>query len=141
MRRARQIKALKLMQRIEKMRLDEQSSALGKIRAHKAKLDQELDQLSVRQIEEGRIDGPESAPYLAGFLRALANRRLFLEKQRDDVARQAELAEDHVRATYSGMRRTGNVLDRAEAEIREDASRSEDRDLDEAATMVHNRRD
>ena len=131
--RARRIKALQTLQRIKEHELDEQAAKMGVIRAEQGKLQQELDTLAHRLETETEITTPEAAPFLAGFLHAVQQRRDVIDGEMVKLDEKAAQIEGRLFETYTEVRTNENVLDKSLYEKRRKEDLEESHALEEVA--------
>ncbi|MCH2250665.1 MAG: hypothetical protein MK042_12805 [Cognatishimia sp.] len=131
--RARRIKALQTLQRIKEHELDEQAAKIGVIRAEQGKLQQELDMLAHRLETETEITSPEAAPFLAGFLHAVQQRRDVIDGEMVKLDEKAAQIEGRLFETYTEVRTNENVLDKSLYEKRRKEDLEESHALEEVA--------
>ena len=131
--RARRIKALQTLQRIKEHELDEQAAKMGVIRAEQGKLQQELDALAHRLETETEITTPEAAPFLAGFLHAVQQRRDVIDGEMVKLDEKAAQIEGRLFETYTEVRTNENVLDKSLYEKRRKEDLEESHALEEVA--------
>jgi hypothetical protein len=137
--RARRIKALKTLQRIKEHELDEQAAKMGVIRAAQGNLQRELDTLAHRVETETEITTPEAAPFLAGFLHAVQQRRAFIDSEMEKLDEQAAQIEGRLFETYTEVRTNENVLDKSLFEKRREEDLAESNALEEVARNRYTR--
>ena len=131
--RARRIESLQVLQRVKEHELDTHAAAMGQIRAHQAQIQSELDQLDEKIRTEAHIDTPESAPFLAGFLKAIETRRAFLQQEMDRLDHEAAKIEGQLFETYTEARSNEAVLDKNLFEKRREEDMAETASLEEVA--------
>lgn len=131
--RTRRIKALQTLQRVKEHELDEQASKMGIIRVEQAKIQREQDELLHRVETETEITSPEAAPFLAGFLKAVATRQGQLDEMMADLDKKAAQIEGRLFETYAEVRTNETVLDKSLYETRKEAERAEASALEEVA--------
>lgn len=131
--RARRIKALTTLQRIKEHELDEQAAKMGVIRAAQGNLQRELDSLTHRLETETQITSPEAAPFLAGFLQAVQQRRDFIDREMVKLDEKAAQIEGRLFETYAEVRTNENVLDKSLYEKRREEDLAESNALEEVA--------
>lgn len=131
--RTRRIKALQTLQRIKEHELDEQAAKMGVIRAEQGKLQQELDTLAHRLETETEITTPEAAPFLAGFLHAVQQRRDVIDGEMEKLDEKAAQIEGRLFETYTEVRTNENVLDKSLYEKRRKEDLEESHALEEVA--------
>ena len=131
--RARRIKALQTLQRIKEHELDEQAAKMGVIRAEQGKLQQELDALAHRLETETEITTPEAAPFLAGFLHAVQQRRDVIDGEMVKLDEKAAQIEGRLFETYTAVRTNESVLDKSLYEKRRKEDLEESHALEEVA--------
>ena len=131
--RARRIKALQTLQRIKEHELDEQAAKMGVIRAEQGKLQQELDALAHRLETETEITTPEAAPFLAGFLHAVQQRRDVIDGEMVKLDEKAAQIEGRLFETYTEVRTNESVLDKSLYEKRRKEDLEESHALEEVA--------
>ena len=131
--RARRIKALTTLQRIKEHELDEQAAKMGVIRAAQGNLQRELDSLTNRLETETQITTPEAAPFLAGFLQAVQQRRDFIDREMVKLDEKAAQIEGRLFETYAEVRTNENVLDKSLYEKRREEDLAESNALEEVA--------
>ena len=131
--RARRIKALQTLQRIKEHELDEQAAKIGVIRAEQGKLQQELDMLAHRLETETEITSPEAAPFLAGFLHAVQQRRDVIDGEMVKLDEKAAQIEGRLFETYTEVRTNESVLDKSLYEKRRKEDLEESHALEEVA--------
>lgn len=131
--RARRIKALKTLQRIKEHELDEQAAKMGVIRAAQGNLQRELDTLTERLETETQITTPEAAPFLAGFLQAVQQRRELLNGEMVKLDEKAAKIEGRLFETYTEVRTNETVLDKSLLEKRREEDLAESSALEEVA--------
>lgn len=131
--RARRIESLQVLQRVKEHELDTHAAQMGQIRAHQAQIQSELDKLEERIATEAHITTPESAPFLAGFLKAIEARRGFLQIEMDRLDKEAAQIEGRLFETYTEARSNEAVLDKTLIEKRRDEDMAETAALEEVA--------
>lgn len=131
--RARRIQALTTLQRIKEYELDAHATEMGAIRIQQAAIQTELDKLQERLENEARIPSPEAAPFLAGFLEAVENRRAYLNKQMAELDDKAALIEGRLFETYSEARTNEVVLDKNKDALKQEQTVAETAALEEIA--------
>lgn len=131
--RRRRIESLQVLQRIKEHELDTHAAEMGQIRAHQAKIQSELDKLEERIATEAHITSPESAPFLAGFLKAIETRRVFLQREMERLDQEAALIEGRLFDTYTEARSNEAVLDKNLFEQRREEDLAETASLEEVA--------
>lgn len=131
--RARRIESLQVLQRVKEHELDTHAAQMGQIRAHQAQIQAELDKLDDRIANEAHITSPESAPFLAGFLKAIETRRAFLQKEMEKLDKEAALIEGQLFETYTEARSNEAVLDKNLFEKRREEDMAETASLEEVA--------
>ncbi|MEE2945359.1 MAG: hypothetical protein VX444_09320 [Pseudomonadota bacterium] len=131
--RARRIESLQVLQRVKEHELDTHAAAMGQIRAHQALIQSELDQLDEKIRNEAHIETPESAPFLAGFLKAIETRRAFLQQEMDRLDQEAAKIEGQLFETYTEARSNEAVLDKNLFEKRREEDMAETASLEEVA--------
>ncbi|MFY0597952.1 MAG: hypothetical protein JXQ85_16095 [Cognatishimia sp.] len=131
--RQRRIESLQVLQRVKEHELDTHAAQMGEIRGHQAQVQAELDKLEERIATEAHITSPESAPFLAGFLKAIEARRVFLQKEMERLDEKAALIEGQLFETYTEARSNEAVLDKNLFEQRRDAEMAETASLEEVA--------
>lgn len=131
--RARRIESLQVLQRVKEHELDTHAAQMGQIRAHQAQIQAELDKLDDRIANEAHITTPESAPFLAGFLKAIEARRGFLQIEMDRLDKEAALIEGRLFETYTEARSNEAVLDKNLIEKRREEDIAETASLEEVA--------
>ena len=131
--RARRIESLQVLQRVKEHELDTHAAQMGQIRAHQAQIQTELDKLDDRITNEAHITSPESAPFLAGFLKAIETRRAFLQKEMEKLDKEAALIEGRLFETYTEARSNEAVLDKNLFEKRREEDMAETASLEEVA--------
>ena len=131
--RARRIKALTTLQRIKEHELDEQAAKMNIIRAAQGKLQRELDELDHRIETETEITTPEAAPFLAGFLHAVEQRRRVLNAEMEKLNQEAALIEGRLFETFAEVRTNESVLDKTLDEKRREEDLAERSALEEVA--------
>lgn len=131
--RSRRIESLQVLQRIKEHELDTHAAQMGQIRAHQAQVQAELDKLDERIATEAHITTPESAPFLAGFLKAIETRRGFLQMEMDRLNQEAAQIEGRLFETYTEARSNEAVLDKNLLEKRREDELAETATLEEVA--------
>ena len=131
--RARRIKALSTLQRIKEHELDEQAAKMGVIRSQQSVLQRELDTLAHRLETETEITSPEAAPFLAGFLQAVQQRRAVIDNEMQQLDEKAAQIEGRLFETYTEVRTNENVLDKSLSEKRREEDLAEASALEEVA--------
>lgn len=131
--RTRRIESLQVLQRVKEHELDTHAAQMGQIRAHQAQIQSELDKLDHRIANEAHITSPESAPFLAGFLRAIETRRAFLQIEMEKLDKEAALIEGRLFETYTEARSNEAVLDKNLFEKRREEDMAETASLEEVA--------
>lgn len=131
--RARRIQALTTLQRIKEHELDTHATQMGQIRLHQSKLQDEMDRLDHQVQTEAHITSPESAPFLAGFLKAIETRTAFLQNEMDTLDKKAALIEGQLFETYTEARSNKAVLDKTLSEKRKEEDMAEASALEEIA--------
>ena len=131
--RTRRIEALQVLQRVKEHELDTHAAQMGLIRAHQAEVQAELDKLDDRIANEAHITSPESAPFLAGFLKAIEVRRGFLSAEMERLDKEAALIEGRLFETYTEARSNEAVLDKTLVEKRREEDMAETASLEEVA--------
>lgn len=131
--RRRRIESLQVLQRIKEHDLDTQAAKMGEIRSHQATIQAELDKLEERIATEAHITTPESAPFLAGFLKAIETRRAFLQMEMDRLDKEAARIEGRLFETYTEVRSNEAVLDKTLVEQRREEEFAETVALEEVA--------
>ena len=106
---------------------------MGEIRSHQATIQAELDKLEARIATEAHITTPESAPFLAGFLKAIETRRAFLQMEMDRLDKEAARIEGRLFETYTEVRSNEAVLDKTLVEQRREEEFAETVALEEVA--------
>jgi len=131
--RKRRIESLQVLQRVKEHELDTHAAEMGQIRAHQAQIQKELDNLDERIATEAHITSPESAPFLAGFLKAIETRRGFLELEMARLDKEAAQIEGRLFETYTEARSNEAVLDKTLLEQRREEDLAETASLEEVA--------
>lgn len=131
--RARRIKALTTLQRIKEHELDEQAAKMTVIRQAQGNLQRELDNLTHRLETETEISSPEAAPFLAGFLQAVQQRRNFIDGEMQKLEEKAALIEGRLFETFTEVQTNENVLDKSLHEKRREEDLAESSALEEVA--------
>ncbi|WP_058316692.1 hypothetical protein [Cognatishimia activa] len=124
---------MQVLQRVKEHELDTHAAAMGQIRAHQAQIQSELDQLDEKIRNEAHIETPESAPFLAGFLKAIETRRAFLQQEMDRLDQEAAKIEGQLFETYTEARSNEAVLDKNLFEKRREEDMAETASLEEVA--------
>ncbi|MDF1716275.1 MAG: hypothetical protein P1U75_06330 [Antarcticimicrobium sp.] len=136
----RRISALKLIQRIKQHEIDGYAARMTAIRSEQAALQDELAALQARAEKEGHVASPESAPYLASFLRAVEARRAFLNGKLDALQTRAEEIEAQLLGVYREAKTNDAALDTSLAQQRQHENRQELAETEEIARNVYLRR-
>lgn len=131
--RTRRIESLQVLQRVKEHELDAHAAQMGQIRAHQAQIQIELDKLDERITNEAHITSPESAPFLAGFLKAIETRRVFLQKEMEKLDKEAAQIEGRLFETYTEARSNEAILDKNLFEKRREEDMAETATLEEVA--------
>lgn len=136
----RRIAALELIQRIRQHEIDGHAARMNAIRGEQGRLHEQVEELDARVAAEGRVIDPETAPYLAGFLRAARARRGFLTDRIAELDRQAAEIEDELLSAFRDAKVNEAVLDRAQDAQRQHLDRKEAAASEEVARNVYLRR-
>lgn len=133
----RRIAALQLIQRIRQHEIDGHAARMNAIRGEQARLQEQVQELDDRVAAEGRVTAPETAAYLAGFLRAARVRRAYLSDKIAALDRQAAEIEDALLDSYRDAKVNDAVLDRALDGQRQHLDRQEAAAMEEIARNVY----
>jgi hypothetical protein len=88
---------------------------------------------------ETEITTPEAAPFLAGFLHAVQQRRAFNDSEMEKLDEQAAQIEGRLFETYTEVRTNENVLDKSLFEKRREEDLAESNALEEVARNRYTR--
>ncbi|GAA6199899.1 hypothetical protein [Aquicoccus sp. SU-CL01552] len=136
----RRISALRLIQKIKQHEIDGYAARMTSIRAEQAALQEELAALQTRAEQEGHVTSPEGAPYLAGFLRAVEARRVFLTGKLDALQQKAAQIEAQLLGSYREAKTNDAALDTSLEQQRQHETRQEMAETEEIARNVYLRR-
>lgn len=130
------IKALNVVIRAHQNELDALSKRLMATRTRQVELETEISSLKQRRDREGLVELVESAPFVAGFLNAVAAQQAVLTEQLSDLEREALVLEEQVRDKFVQMKTWTVSLDRIHQANRLAQQHIEEADIDEIGRNV-----
>ncbi|MGE4325697.1 MAG: hypothetical protein AB7E21_06240 [Pseudodonghicola sp.] len=133
----RRIAALKLIQRIRQHEIDGHAARMTALRAEQARVQAQIETLDTQVNREGRVTIPETAGYLASFLRAARTRRARLEAELRRLDTQAEAIEAELLESFRDAKVNDTVLDRARDGQKAHEDRQEAAATEEVARNVY----
>ena len=139
---ARKLKAFQVTLHAYQHEIDLISADLAKLRSEQAALQTRIAALDYRRDTEGFAETPEAAPFVAGFLQAVASVRANLSHQLTLLDSAAVELEEKLRAKFIEHRSWKVTCDRLQGRIDAEARRQEEAELDEVARVMflHNQR-
>ncbi len=132
----RQLRSYQVILKAHQHEIDRLSADLNAIRAEQSGLQQKIDELQHRRDTEGFAASLEAAPFVAGFLQAIAAEQAVLNKRLVSLDEVASQLEDHVRNKFLELQSWRLSCDRLQARIGYEQRRKEDAELDEVARNV-----
>jgi flagellar biosynthesis chaperone FliJ len=138
---AKRLKAFQVILRARQHEIDALSAELAAIRARQAEITGHIETLDRRRDEEGHAQTLEAAPFVAGFLKAIAVEQVGLGEQLSALDEIGSKLEQEVRERFIDMRSWQTSCDRLEAAQNYDDRRKESAQMDEVAraTFTHHR--
>lgn len=133
----RRISALRLIQRIKQYEIDGFAARMAVIRSEQADIQAELRRLQGLIETDGHVTSPETAPYLAGFLRAVEARRGFLNERLKTLEAKAAEIEAQLLGTYREAKTNEAVLDNSLEQQRQHDDRQQLAETEEIARNVY----
>lgn len=132
----RELKSYTVILNAYQHEIDRLSSDLAGIRAAQADVESRMQHLQHRADTEGFAVSIEAAPFVAGFLDAIAAQKKALQRQLVNLNQAAADLEDQVRAKFIELQTWRVTCDRLKQQIAYDAQQKEDAELDEVARNV-----
>ncbi len=119
----RRLRALDVLERMTRHEMRDEAQRLGQLRAEIAGIGQQVAELEQRMAREARVTSPESAPYVAGFIRALRREITAAETRRTELEREADSLDEVVREKF----RQAKVFDHLATQNRQKAAAQRER--------------
>jgi flagellar export protein FliJ len=133
----RRIAALKLIGRIRQHEIDGHAARMTALRAEQARVQAQIAALDAQVDREGRVTTPETASYLASFLRAAQTRRSRLKAELRRLDTEAEAIEAELLESFREAKVNDTVLDRARDAQKAHEGRQEAAATEEIARNVY----
>ena len=127
------LKALELVDRIKQREIEDVASQLSAIRTRQREVQSEIENLHHIRDREGRADEPEAVPFLAGFLRAIRKRTLFLEEELAALDLRAAEFETSLQSAFVGKKSNEAAIKRTITHLNTEKNRMEDIEFEEIA--------
>ncbi|MDK3016738.1 hypothetical protein [Pseudodonghicola flavimaris] len=132
----RRIAALQLIQRIRQHEIDGHAARMAVVRDEQTRLQAEIAALDTQVDAEGRVTTPETAAYLASFLRAAGARRAHLQTQLSKADRKAAALEHQLMEAFRDAKVNDTVLDQAQDRQQDHHDRQDRAATEEIARTV-----
>ncbi len=133
---ARQLKSYLVILNAYQHDIDRLSADLSSVRASQAELEEKIVYLDHRRDTEGTVVSVEAAPFLAGFLQAIAGEKAALRSALDSLTETADALEEQVREKYLAAQSWKVICDRLRARMRAAELKQEGVEMDEVGRNI-----
>lgn len=132
----RQLKSYRVILKTYQHDIDRLSAELSGIRAEQAGLQGKIDDLQHRRDTEGFAASLEAAPFVAGFLQAIAAEQAALNGRLTSLEEVAVHLEEQVRSKFLELQSWRLTCDRLQARIDYDQRQRDSAEMDEVARNI-----
>lgn len=130
------IKALRLVERISRHKLETLGSELGRLRALQSALDCQRTQLTERAEAEARRSTNDTRPYLSKYLTSVDDQQRVWAKEAELLQEQAAHLEADILGAFGELKTRETIRERAERHQAQEVARAETSGLDEAGRIL-----
>lgn len=134
---ARRLRATNIIRRAHQHELDTAAAELAGLRSQEAEIRVQIAALDERRYREGFVQSIEAAPYIAGFLQAIAAQQAALSLKLSEVEERSDKLEESVRDKFIELHKWQVTCDKLERTIAAEDRKSEMAELDEVARTLY----